>query len=136
MNRIIITLLVIAHLASTLWHGDAHTRLSIDLPPIKTLFVLVVILAAPLIGGVLLWTRYSAVGLWIVALSMFGAFLFGLYHHYIAISPDNVAHLPGAHPEFHSQFKTSAAAIAVLELVSAAYCCFCLFNRRRTVHVG
>ena len=121
-----ISLLVGVHLVATLWHGSAHSELAIALPPAKNAFVYVVILIAPLVAAGLVWTRHAAVGLWLFVLSMLGALLFGAYHHYILVSPDNIAHLPGGTPDAHARFITSAAAIALLELVSALYGAFCL----------
>jgi amino acid permease len=128
-QRIIITGLVIVHLAASIWHGDAHTRLAIALPPEKNIFVYVVILIAPLVAVSLVWTRYSTIGLWVLALSMIGALLFGAYHHYVMVSPDNIGHLPEGSSEAHSQFTSSAAVIAMLELVTAVYAIFCLASR-------
>jgi len=130
MTRIVTTLLVVVHLAATLWHGDAHTRLAIDLPPAKTAFVFVVILIAPIVAAGLVWTRYLSMALWVFFLSMLGALLFGAYHHYVMVSPDNIGHLPEASPQFHSQFISSAAAIALLELASALYGAYCLGSHR------
>lgn len=130
MTRIVITALVVIHLAATLWHGDAHTKLAIGLPPEKTAFVFVVILIAPVVAAGLIWTRYVSIGLWVFFLSMLGALLFGAYHHYVMTSPDNIGHLPAGTPEFHSQFISSAAVIALLELVSALYGAFCLGSHR------
>jgi amino acid permease len=128
-QRIIITGLVIVHLAASIWHGDAHTRLAIALPPEKNIFVYVVILIAPLVAVSLVWTRYSTIGLWVLAISMIGALLFGAYHHYVMVSPDNIGHLPEGSAEAHSQFTSSAAVIAMLELVTAVYAIFCLASR-------
>jgi len=125
-QRIIITALVIVHLVASFWHGDAHTRLAIALPPEKNIFVYVVILIAPLIALILVWTRYSTIGLWVLALSMVGALLFGAYHHYVMVSPDNIGHLPEGSAEAHTQFISSAAVIALLELAGAFYAAFCL----------
>jgi len=129
INRIVISGLVVVHLVATLWHGDAHARLAIELPREKNLFVFVVILIAPVVAAGLVWTRYATIGLWAFALSMIGALLFGVYHHYVLISSDNVSHLPEGHPEFHSQFSASAAVIALLEFASALYGVFCLGSR-------
>jgi len=126
MNRIAITALVLVHLVATIWHGDAHTQLAIELPPEKTIFVYVVILVAPIAAAGLMWTRYVAVGLWLFVLSMLGALLFGVYHHYVLVSPDNIGHLPAGSSESHAQFIASAAAIALLELAAALYGAFCL----------
>jgi NADPH:quinone reductase-like Zn-dependent oxidoreductase len=129
MNRVVITGLVILHLGASVWHGGAHTQLAITLPPEKNIFVYVVILIAPIVAAALVWTRYLSIGLWVFFLSMLGSFLFGAYHHYVVVSPDNIGHLPGS-SESHSQFITSAAVIALLELASALYGAFCLGSRR------
>ena len=129
MTKTAITVLVVIHLAATLWHGDAHARLAIELPPAKTVFVFLVILMAPVVAAGLVWTRYVSIGLWVFVISMLGALLFGAYHHYVMVSPDNIGHLPVGSPEFHSQFISSAAAIALLELASALYGAFCLGSR-------
>ena len=126
MTRIVITGLVLIHLAATLWHGSTHKQLSIDLPPEKTLFVLIVILLAPIVAAVLIWTRYTSMGLFVFFLSMLSALLFGVYHHYVLVSPDNISHLPGGSAESHSQFVASACIIALLELASALYGAFCI----------
>ncbi|MFY9556289.1 MAG: hypothetical protein WAV20_21090 [Blastocatellia bacterium] len=123
-TKLVITALVVAHLVASLWHGDAHTKLAIGLPPEKTLFVYIVILIAPIVAAALVWTRYINVGLWVFFLSMLGALLFGAYHHYVLVSPDNIGHLPTGSTESQSQFISSAAAIALLELASALYGAF------------
>ena len=136
MARIAITVLALIHLFATLWHGNAHTRLAIELPPAKTIFVVIVILIAPLVSVGFVWTRYLSAGLWIFFLSMLGALLFGVYHHYVMVSPDNVGHLPAGSPEFHSQFISSAAIIAVLELVSALVGAYFLYSHRGRVNAS
>jgi hypothetical protein len=126
LTKIVITGLVLVHLAATLWHGIAHRQLAIDLPPEKTVFVYIVILIAPIVAAAIVWTRYISMGLFMFSFSMLGAFLFGVYHHYVLVSPDNVSHLPDGSPESHSQFVTSACIIALLELASTLYGAFCL----------
>jgi len=121
-----ITGLVTAHLAATLWHGSAHTRLAIALPPEQNAFVYVVIVIAPLVALGLVWTRYFPIGVWMFFLSMLGALLFGAYHHYVLISPDNIGHLPSGSPESHAAFIASAAVLTLLELASALSGAFCL----------
>jgi hypothetical protein len=130
MSRLVIPALVAVHLAASLWHGNAHTRLAIDLPPTKTLFVFIVILIAPIVAAALVWTRYISIGFWVLFLSMLASFLFGAYHHYLLVSPDNISHLPAGSPEMHSQFITSAGVIALLELAGALYGAYCLGANR------
>jgi hypothetical protein len=134
MAKILITGLVTIHLAASLWHGSAHTQLAIGLPPEKNAFVYVVILIAPIVAAGLVWTRYISIGLWVFFLSMLGALLFGAYHHYVLVSPDNIAHLPGGSPESRSQFVTSAAVIALLELASALAAAFSLGSHSSRAH--
>lgn len=136
MTKIVITALVVFHLVASLWHGSAHAQLAIALPPEKTIFVYVVILIAPIVAAVLLWTRYVSIGLWVFFLSMLGALLFGAYHHYVLVSSDNIGHLPIGSPESHSQFITSAAVIALLELTSALYGAFCMGSHYASLRRG
>ena len=126
MNKIVITGLVAIHLAATLWHGSAHTQLAIGLPLEKTIFVYVVILVAPIVAAIFVWTRFVSTGMGLFFLSMLAALLFGAYHHYVMVSPDNIGHLPAGSHESHYQFIASAAVIALLELASALYGAFCL----------
>lgn len=130
MTKIVITGLVAIHLAASLWHGGAHTQLAVTLSPEKNIFVYVVILIAPIVAAFLVWTRYLSAGLWVFFLSMLGSLLFGAYHHYVLVSPDNIGHLPDGSPESHARFITSAAAIALLELASALYGAFCLGSHK------
>jgi NADPH:quinone reductase-like Zn-dependent oxidoreductase len=92
-----------------------------------------VILIAPLVAAGLMWTRYVVVGVCMIFLSMLGALLFGVYHHYVLVSPDNIGHLPHGSADAHSMFIDSAAALALLELASALYGAFCLGSVRRNV---
>lgn len=126
MTRLVITGLVAVHLVASAWHANAHTSLGVYLPTAKTLFVYIVILLAPVVAAALVSTRYFSLGHWVLFLSMLGSFLFGAYHHYLLVSPDNIAHLPAGSPEMHSQFITSAGLIALIELAGALYGAYCL----------
>jgi hypothetical protein len=128
MSKIAIVLLVAIHLGVAVWHGNAHTALAIALPPEKNAFVFIVILIAPLVAAALMWTRYVVVGVWMIFLSMLGALLFGAYHHYVMVSPDNIGHLPHGSADAQSTFIASAAALALVELTSTLYGAFCLWS--------
>jgi len=126
MTKIVITGLVIVHLAASFWHGSAHTHLGIELSTEQTLFIYIVIIIAPIVAAILVLTRYVSIGLWVFFLSMLGSFLFGAYQHYVLVSPDNINQLPAGTSEYHSHFVISAGVIAFLELASALYGAFCL----------
>ena len=125
-TRVVISVLVTFHLAVTLWHGQAHNVLNIGLSPAKNVFVLVVILIAPVVSGFLIWTRHAMAGLWIFCISNLGALVFGVYHHYILVSPDNIGHLPNGDAAAHSRFICTAATLALVELISSLYGAFCI----------
>jgi hypothetical protein len=131
MTKMPIAVLVAVHLAVAIWHGNAHTALAIALPPEKNAFVIIVIVIAPILGAALMWTRYAVLGGWVFFLSMLGALLFGAYHHFVMISPDNIGHLPHGSADAQSTFVITAAALALLELASALYGAFCLGSVRR-----
>lgn len=134
MNRGVkagITGLVAVHLAVTLWHGDAHQHLGVVLTPEKQAFVYVVIIVAPVVAALLVWTRAVRVGVWVFFLSMLASLLFGVHHHYVLPSADHVRHLPGGGASARSAFIASAAALAVVEFVSTFYGALCLRRLRR-----
>jgi hypothetical protein len=58
------------------------------------MFVILVVLIAPLLAMGLLWTAEKRLCLMLLSLSMSGSFLFGLYHHFLAMGPDHVDSQP------------------------------------------
>ncbi|HTO08360.1 MAG TPA: hypothetical protein VMR86_15040 [Myxococcota bacterium] len=117
--RPLITALAAVHLAITLWHSEAHTELGIGLPAWKLAYAYAVIVIAPPVAAALLWTRFASWALWLFTAAMVGSLLFATYHHYILVSPDNIAHLPEGAPEAQVRFVVSAGWSALLELASA-----------------
>lgn len=84
------TAIVIVHVIAHTLHGLAHAKIPIPLSLSQSLFIGIVIMLMPIISAALLWTRFSRIGVWLLLGSLLGAILFGLYNHYIVISPDNV----------------------------------------------
>ena len=111
----VVTLVVLAHLVVNLLHGQAHTSLAIELATWQHVYVIVVILLAPLVALALSWTRYARVGVWLLLASMLGALIFGAAYHYIIISEDHVAHLPPG--DARGLFRVTALLLLVTETV-------------------
>ena len=88
------TAIIVAHLLLNIAHGLAHRELRVGLAPSASIFVIVVVLILPLVAMGLLWTTEKRLGLLLLSLSMFGSLLFGLYHHFLAMSPDHVRSQP------------------------------------------
>lgn len=108
-----VTIAVFAHLIVNLLHGQAHTRLGVGLSDWQNVYVLAVILVAPLIAFALSFTRYARAGLWLLLVSMLGSLIFGLCYHYIIISPDHVSHLPAG--EARGLFRFTAVLLLITE---------------------
>ena len=124
--KITISILFVLHLIATLWHGDAHSTLEIQLSFFQTLYVYLVIIGAPVVGVILVWSRFMLVGIGLFAVSMTGALVFGVCYHYIIVSPDNIAHLPVGTAVVQAQFIHSAVLIAIMELLSTLFGFFAL----------
>ena len=85
-----VTAIVVAHLLVNIAHGFSHRRLGVGLAPLGSIFVIVVVLVLPLIATGLVWASSVRFGLGLLFLSMFGSLLFGLYHHFLVMGPDQV----------------------------------------------
>jgi hypothetical protein len=112
-DRFLVTVAIVAHLIVTLLHGRAHTELAVGLNAWQQIYVLVVIVCAPLVAGVLLWLPYARLGVLLLVIAMAGSLIFGVYFHYVTISPDHVSHLPPG--DSQSLFKMTAMLLAVTE---------------------
>jgi hypothetical protein len=112
-RRAWVTIAVFAHLIVVLVHGQAHTRLGVGLSTWQQLYVLGVILLAPLVAFALSFTRYAGDGLWLLLVSMLGSLIFGACYHYVIISPDHVAHLPAG--DARGLFRTTAVLLLITE---------------------
>jgi len=111
--RLIVTIVVLAHLVVNLLHGRAHTELGVGLTTWQYTYVMTVILLAPLVALVLSWTRYTRHGLWLLFISMLGSLIFGFCYHYIIVSSDHVAHLPPGDARF--SFRVTALLLLITE---------------------
>lgn len=85
------TAIVIIHALANGLHGLAHIEIPIPLSLLQSLFVGVVIALTPIVAVILLWTQFYRIGSWLLLSSIAGSFFFGLYNHFIAISPDHVS---------------------------------------------
>ncbi|HWS55846.1 MAG TPA: hypothetical protein VN228_17030 [Pyrinomonadaceae bacterium] len=109
------TLAVLAHAAAVGVHSLAHTRVGVYAGPLGNLFILVVVMAAPLVAAALFRTRARRAAALVLLASMAGSLAFGVYNHFVAVSPDHVLHVPG--PEgWRRVFQVSSVVLALTEV--------------------
>ncbi len=118
-NAAIATALVLIHLVIAVLHGQAHKSLGVDLAPWQWSYVYIVITAMPLVAMMLYWTPLPALGGLFLFVSMTGSLVFGVYYHFVEISPDNVNHLPEGHAQ--GMFIATAILLAITEAAAAAF---------------
>ena len=116
-TRIWVAVVVIVHLIVSLVHGMAHTEARIPMSTAANTFVIVVILAGPLVGLLLLW-RFERAGGGLIAGTLSASFLFGLVNHFLLISPDHVAHVAA---QVRPLFTVTAALLAMTEGLGAVF---------------
>src|SRR5215468_5901787 len=105
--------LVLIHLVISTVHGRAHQGAMVTLNTFGYVYVVVVITLAPLVAAALMFTRKRTIGALLLALSMFGSFVFGFWYHFLSSTNDNVAQV---HGYWHSTFLWTAIALALIEL--------------------
>ena len=118
-NAIAATVLVAVHHAIAFAHGEAHSRLGVDLALWQWAYVYLVVTLAPIVAAGLYWTRWQRVGALVLTVSMLGSLLFGVYHHFVAVSPDHVSHLPEG--DAQGLFVATAILLAVSEAAGTAF---------------
>jgi len=111
---ILSSIAVLAHLVVSIVHGRAHGSLRIGLSNWQNFYVMTVIVLAPLVAMILIWTRYAGTGLVVLILSMAGSLIFGVAYHFVVISPDHVSHLPPG--DAQGLFRTTALLLVLTEL--------------------
>ena len=111
------TVAVAVHAVIAVVHGVAHGELGIEMGATQDAFIYGVIGAAPIVAVVLLWRGQTRPGAALLGVSMAGALLFGVYYHFVAISPDHVAYLPPG--ELQGAFRVTAYLLPATEAFGA-----------------
>jgi|SRR5947209_1529836 len=111
------TAIVLAHLLVSIVHGAAHRALGVELTSFDSIFVMVIVVVLPLLAMALIWTTRQRAGFFLLSLSMFGSLMFGLYHHFLASSPDHVHSQPTS--PWGMTFVLTAYGLVITEVVGA-----------------
>ena len=82
---------IIAHALVGSLHAAAHQVLGVQISPLQLVYIILVITVAPLVAGILFWKRMKTEGGLLLVCSLAGALFFGVFNHFLAISPDHVS---------------------------------------------
>ena len=123
------TMIVWLHVIMTVLHGLSHVENSIWLSFSGDAFVTVVIVLAPLLALLLLHSRGLWPGALLLALSLLGALIFGLWNHFLVPGADNVAQVPPG--PWHLPFLITSILLALLEAVGTGIGVWCLYAMAR-----
>jgi hypothetical protein len=119
---------VILHLILNAIHGLAHTRAKVLISTASTLFVFIVILIGPIAGLIIQRTFQPRAGALVIAITLAGAFFFGVANHFLIHGADHVSQV--AEPQC-ALFGITAASLAVTELFGSALAFWCATRPRR-----
>ncbi len=111
--------IVLGHLIILFLHAYAHVKLEVYASWLGNIFIITVIWLAPLLAMILLLRRRLQTGVALLVAAMFGSLLFGIYHHFIAISPDHVSHIPAGAER--GLFQITAVLLAVAEMAGGGF---------------
>jgi hypothetical protein len=113
--RIVLGAVVLLHLLVSLVHGSAHGTAGVGLNAPSMAFVLIVIIAGPLVGLAWMW-KNPVRGARIIGVTMAASLLFGLINHFIIAGPDRVDHVV-AHAR--TMFELTALLLVLTEVAGA-----------------
>ena len=114
--RLALAGVVILHLIISVIHGSAHNGAAVEQGPAAMAFIVLVIIAGPLIGLAWMWLNPPA-GARLVGITMAASLLFGLINHFIIPGADRVDHVAIA---WRGLFESTAVLLAVTEAAGAA----------------
>jgi cytochrome bd-type quinol oxidase subunit 2 len=111
---------VVAHAAVLVAHSAAHEILGVEATPAQLVFIVAVIIVAPLVAGLLLWKRKEKAGALLLSCAMIGSLVFGVYYHFVADTTDHVSHVARMSPAGWSVvFQATAFLLALIEAFGA-----------------
>ena len=94
-------------------HGVAHQVVPVPLSILQYLFVISIITITPIVAVVMLQKQSYNLGMALLFGSMLGSLLFGVYNHFIAISPDHISQIPATN--WGKAFVISAFGLMISE---------------------
>ncbi len=110
---VLISVTALIHIIFVFLHAWAHLTLAVNMSWAQNAFIISVIMIAPIIAGVLIWTPFLRTGALIFTASMFGALIFGAYHHFLVPGMDHISRIPN--DSWGALFRMTAILLAITE---------------------
>jgi hypothetical protein len=104
---------VALHALVSIVHSVTHVQLSITPALSDALFIVVVILALPIVSVLLL--RRSSRAAWLLSASLGASFIYGALSHFVLAGPDNAFALGGS--GWATSFLATTIGLAILEVL-------------------
>jgi hypothetical protein len=90
--RPVLAIIVVHAIVGSL-HATAHQILGIQLSQAQLIYIVVIIMLAPLAAGILFLKRLKTEGAALLVCSMAGSLIFGVFNHFVMNTPDHVSHV-------------------------------------------
>lgn len=122
-------LIVLFHFIVAGIHGVAHQIIPIPLSILQYLFVISIITISPIVAVVLLQKKIYDTGIALLFGSMLGALVFGVYNHFVVISPDHISQIPTTN--WGKIFKITAYLLMILETLGVGIGLWGLIKKKK-----
>lgn len=118
-------IVAILHAAVTVIHGAAHFALQILPPVLDTLFIVVVIIALPILS--VLFIRRAIRARWSYLIAFAASFAYGALSHFVLPGVDNAFSVSAS--AWATTFQATTFLLAILEVLGAAIGVGLVFRR-------
>ncbi|MGL4881755.1 MAG: hypothetical protein ACRC8K_11895 [Waterburya sp.] len=126
-------LLVVFHFIVTGVHGIAHQIIPVPISALQYLFIVPIITLAPVVAVVMLQNNFSKTGAVLLLCSMLGALIFGIYNHFIVISPDHISQIPAT--SWGQIFKITTVLLAISETLGVVIGLWGVIQQRKLAKI-
>lgn len=126
-------LLVVFHFIVVGVHGIAHQIIPVPISALQYLFIVLIITLAPVVAVVMLQNNFSKTGAVLLLCSMLGALIFGIYNHFIVISPDHISQIPAT--SWGQTFKITTVLLAFSETLGVVIGLWGLIQQRKLAKI-
>jgi hypothetical protein len=107
---------IIVHAVVGSLHSTAHQILGIQVSLAQLIYIVLIIMVAPLAAGILFLKRLKTEGAVLLICSLFGSLIFGVFNHFVANTTDHVSHVGTLPQKFWAiVFQITAVLLALVE---------------------